>query len=105
MAKGQIQVEIVDTQKCLSAIDEIKKKISKLEGANKVRAIWEYADSFTNNPCGIAGSDVDTGAFPQHLHTVLGDDVLAEFICGIVQEWAQLKGYGHSESKEGLTSG
>jgi hypothetical protein len=105
MANGQIQVEIVDTQKCLSAINDLKKQIAALEGANKVFCIWEWADRIQNEPCHPAGEDFDESMLPKYLKRVVGNDPTALLLCGIIQEWAELKGYGHSESKQGNTKG
>ncbi len=93
MANGKIQVEIVDTQKCLSAINDLKKQIAALEGANKIYFIWEWADKIQNDPCHPAGIDVDESLLPRRLKKTIGDDPNALLLCGIIQEWAELKGY------------
>ena len=105
MANGQIQVEIVDTQKCLSDINDLKKQIAALEGANKVFCIWEWADRIQNEPCHPAGEDFDESMLPKYLKRVVGNDPTALLLCGIIQEWAELKGYGHSEPTDSATKG
>lgn len=105
MANGQIQVEIVDTQKALEGIDEIKKQISEMVGANKVLAIYEYAWALSGNYCEQPGFEIEVSELPVGLQQIIGDDMICENLLGIIQEWAELKGYGHSESKQGNTKG
>lgn len=72
-------------------LDRIEKAIEKLEGANKVRAIWEFADELLGNPCEGIGGDVTYSDLPQHLQQIIGDDILALHLCGVIKEWAEMK--------------
>ena len=86
-------------------LGRIEKAISEITGANKVEAIYEYANGLKNNPCSWAGIHYQRDLLPKHLQLIIGQNLYCEMLCGIIQEWAELKGYGHSESKDGATKG
>ena len=74
-------------------LDRIEKAISEITGAKQVEAIYEYANGLKNDPCSWAGVHYERELLPKHLQLIIGRSLYCEMLCGIVQEWAKLKGY------------
>lgn len=83
MANGQIQVEIVDTQKALEGINRIEKALSEITGANQVQAILEYANGLKNEPGSMPGIHYQSELLPKHLRLIIGRNLYSEMLCEI----------------------
>ena len=91
--KREMRVKLGVKDNIDDKLARIEKAISEMVGANKVRAIYEYAWELTGNQCEMPGDCVNTDKMPNNLLQIIESDIMAENLCGIIQEWAKLKGY------------